>query len=80
MGIKFLRKALLFAQTPQMICVYLDRLPGSGKYQSYPEVDRAEFFPIELARRKIKDTQIPFLERLEAALKSMPGQEQVAGG
>ncbi len=43
---------------------------GSGKYQSYPEVDRVEFFPMEVAKRKIKDTQIPLLERLEAALKA----------
>lgn len=41
---------------------------GSGKRQKFPEVDRAEFFPLTMARRKIKDTQIPFLERLEAAL------------
>ncbi len=44
--------------------------PGSGNYQSFPEVDRAEFFPVQQARRKIKETQVPLLERLEAALKA----------
>ena len=43
--------------------------PGSNKLQSFPEVDRAQFFPIKPAKLKIKDTQIPLLERLEAALK-----------
>ena len=43
--------------------------PGSGKFQSFPEVDRAQFFPMSEARKKIKPTQIPLLERLEASLK-----------
>jgi len=43
---------------------------GSGKWQSFPEVDRAQFFSIPEAKRKIKSTQIPFLERLEAALQA----------
>jgi predicted NUDIX family NTP pyrophosphohydrolase len=34
----------------------------------FPEVDRAEFFPDEIARRKLKAAQIPFLDRLRAAL------------
>lgn len=43
--------------------------PDSGQWQSFPEVDRIEFMPFELARRKIKVTQIPLLDRLEAWLK-----------
>lgn len=43
--------------------------PDSGKFQSFPEVDRAEFFPIAVARRKIKEAQIPLLDRLEAELR-----------
>jgi predicted NUDIX family NTP pyrophosphohydrolase len=42
--------------------------PGSGKFQSFPEVDRAKFFPIAEAKKRIKETQIPLLERLQAAL------------
>ena len=42
--------------------------PGSNKFQKFPEVDRAQFFPIDKAKLKIKDTQIPLLERLAIAL------------
>ena len=40
----------------------------SGKFREFPEVDRAEFFQEEIARRKINPAQIPFLDRLGAAL------------
>jgi predicted NUDIX family NTP pyrophosphohydrolase len=40
--------------------------PASGQYRNFPEVDRAEFFPIPDARRKLKETQRPFLDRLIA--------------
>ena len=43
--------------------------PRSGKYQQFPEVDQACFFSDEVARRKLKSTQIPFLDRLRVALK-----------
>ena len=42
--------------------------PRSGKFAEFPEVDRAEFFPDEIARRKINSAQIPFLDRLREAL------------
>ena len=42
---------------------------GSGKLQSHPEIDRAEFFPIDEARRKLKPTQAPLLDRLEELLE-----------
>jgi len=42
--------------------------PRSGRIQQFPEVDRAEFFSVEEAKRKIKEAQIPFLDRLVAAL------------
>ena len=42
--------------------------PRSGKLKEFPEIDRAEFFPEEIARRKINPAQIPFLDRLRAAL------------
>ena len=42
--------------------------PRSGRRQSFPEVDRAEMFPLEVARVKINPAQIPFLDRLAAAL------------
>ena len=42
--------------------------PGSGNFQAFPEVDRAKFFPLDEARRRIKEAQIPLLDRLEALL------------
>ncbi len=42
--------------------------PKSGQQIEIPEVDRAEYFPLSVARTKIKERQIPFLDRLKAAL------------
>jgi predicted NUDIX family NTP pyrophosphohydrolase len=42
--------------------------PRSGKVKEFPEVDRAEFFANEIARRKINPAQIPLLDRLHDAL------------
>jgi predicted NUDIX family NTP pyrophosphohydrolase len=42
--------------------------PRSGKLQKFPEIDRAEFFRSEIARRKINQAQTLFLDRLTAAL------------
>jgi predicted NUDIX family NTP pyrophosphohydrolase len=42
--------------------------PGSGRTAEFPEIDRVEWFGMDEARRKLKDAQVPFLERLEAAL------------
>lgn len=38
--------------------------PRSGRKQEFPEVDRAEFFSIEEARRKILPAQMPLVEEL----------------
>jgi predicted NUDIX family NTP pyrophosphohydrolase len=38
--------------------------PRSGKLQEFPEIDRAEWFPLEVARRKILKGQAEFLDRL----------------
>lgn len=40
--------------------------PRSGRVQEFLEVDRAEWFPIEEARRRILSGQAPFLDRLSA--------------
>lgn len=42
--------------------------PKSGRRRSFPEVDRAEWFDLAEARRKIIPGQLPLLERLAAAL------------
>jgi predicted NUDIX family NTP pyrophosphohydrolase len=38
--------------------------PRSGRKQAFPEVDRAEWFDLETARRKIVAAQATFLDRL----------------
>ena len=42
--------------------------PRSGRRQRFPEVDRAEWFGIAAARRKILKGQAAFLDRLVDAL------------
>jgi predicted NUDIX family NTP pyrophosphohydrolase len=39
--------------------------PRSGQLQAFPEVDRAEWFDLATARRKILPAQAAFLDRLE---------------
>ena len=42
--------------------------PRSGKRKQFPEIDQARFFSEEVARRKMNPAQVPFLDRLRAAL------------
>jgi len=42
--------------------------PHSGVVQSFPEIDRVEWFDLDEARQKLKAAQIPFLDRLQSAL------------
>jgi predicted NUDIX family NTP pyrophosphohydrolase len=44
--------------------------PRSGRRQTYPEIDRVEWFGDEEARRKIIEAQRVFLDRLAAALRT----------
>jgi predicted NUDIX family NTP pyrophosphohydrolase len=43
--------------------------PRSGRRATFPEIDRVAWLAPDEARRRIKPTQIPFIERLEAALR-----------
>jgi predicted NUDIX family NTP pyrophosphohydrolase len=43
--------------------------PKSGKMREFPEVDRAEWFSIDVAREKILKGQAGFLDRLLAKLQ-----------
>jgi predicted NUDIX family NTP pyrophosphohydrolase len=38
---------------------------GSGRMAQFPEVDRAAWFPITAARRKMLKGQLPFLDQLQ---------------
>jgi predicted NUDIX family NTP pyrophosphohydrolase len=42
--------------------------PRSGRKQSFPEVDRAEWFALDAAREKINPGQAPFIDRLVTRL------------
>lgn len=44
--------------------------PHSGKISSFPEADKAEWFTINEARRKINAGQLSFLDQLENILKN----------
>ena len=39
--------------------------PRSGRFQAYPEVDRAAWFPLPEAREKILPSQLPILDAFE---------------
>ncbi|UOZ07351.1 NUDIX domain-containing protein [Amycolatopsis sp. WQ 127309] len=42
--------------------------PRSGKQQEFPELDRVEWFTLDVAREKLLKGQLPFLDRLVASL------------
>ena len=42
--------------------------PRSGRRQTFPEVDRAEWFPVDVAREKLLKGQVEFLVRLISTL------------
>ena len=53
--------------------------PRSGRRAQFPEIDRVAWFGPDEARRMIKPTQIPLLERLEAALDGQVGAAAATG-
>jgi predicted NUDIX family NTP pyrophosphohydrolase len=42
--------------------------PKSGQQQTFPEIDRAEFFDLDTARRKVKAAQVGLIDELEMIL------------
>jgi predicted NUDIX family NTP pyrophosphohydrolase len=52
--------------------VQIEWPPGSGRWDAWPEIDRASFFTLEAARERLKLSQHPLLERLLACLASIP--------
>lgn len=44
--------------------------PKSGRRQAFPEIDRVEWFEPAEARHRVKDAQIPLIDRLDAVLES----------
>jgi predicted NUDIX family NTP pyrophosphohydrolase len=43
--------------------------PKSGRWITIPEIDRVEWFEPDQARQRIKDTQVPFIDRLLVAIE-----------
>ncbi len=58
--------------------IELEWPPFSGRKKSFPEVDQWVYFGPEDARAHIKETQIPLLDRLEAALAISPSEGQAS--
>ncbi len=46
--------------------------PRSGKTAQFPEIDRAGWFDLEMARRKVNPAQVPFLDRLAEKIGAAP--------
>lgn len=44
--------------------------PRSGKKQKFSEIDRANFFTVDVAKQKINSAQIEFIVKLQRLLKS----------
>jgi len=53
--------------------------PGSGRWVTYPEVDRCAWCDPESARRRINAAQAELIDRLEAALKGGESGQEKAG-
>ena len=43
--------------------------PGSGRRQTFPEIDRVEWFDVDEAKLRVKPTQIPLIDRLVEHLR-----------
>jgi len=54
-------------------CFKLEWPPKSGKIQEFPEVDKADWFDIEIGKKKIAKGQMEFLVELEAILRDSYG-------
>jgi predicted NUDIX family NTP pyrophosphohydrolase len=46
--------------------------PRSGRTAEFPEVDRAEWMPVERARERINPAQVALLDRLEQLVRAQP--------
>ena len=54
--------------------------PRSGRWLQFPEVDRAAWFPLAEARRKLLAGQLPLLERLADAVGAGSSGDAECGG
>ncbi len=61
----FAVKGNLDVQTVASNTFEMEWPPKSGRLQTFPEIDRAEWFTLPVARAKILESQRPLLDRLE---------------
>ena len=54
--------------------------PRSGRRQEFPEIDRAEWFPLAAAREKLVPAQAAFLDRLEERTARRSERRSTAAG
>ncbi len=45
--------------------------PRSGRQQEFPEVDRGDWFSMTMARTKLQEGQLGFLDELQATLRTL---------
>lgn len=65
----FARRAEFDAESITSNTFELEWPPRSGRIQSFPEVDRAAWWSMPEARTKLVKGQLPFLDRLTAAVR-----------
>ncbi len=53
--------------------------PRSGRRREFPEIDRAAFFPLDEARRKLNAAQCRWLDEVEALFAPAEDDSQVGG-
>jgi predicted NUDIX family NTP pyrophosphohydrolase len=66
----------LDASTARSHTFELEWPPRSGRTQAFPEIDRAEWYGLEEARRKLLPGQLPLLDRLARAVAPEPSSYQ----
>jgi predicted NUDIX family NTP pyrophosphohydrolase len=57
------------AETMKSNTVKMEWPPRSGQWREFPEVDRAEWFQLDEARRRINSAQVPLLDHLVQLIK-----------
>ena len=60
----------LDAEAAESVTFTMEWPPRSGRVQEFPEVDRAAWFGLAEARRKLVPAQAELIDRLEAVLES----------
>jgi len=57
------------AETMKSNTIRMEFPPRSGQWSEFPEVDRAEWFRVDDARRRINPAQVPLLDHLVQMIK-----------